>query len=53
VASKEKGILIPENCSQIISGLSGSQVQDPARGVVTIIPMTDSEKGVEVQCLEW
>ena len=53
VASKEKGILIPENCSQIISGLSGSQVQDPARGVVTILPMTDSEKGVEVQCLEW
>lgn len=48
---KTKCLLIPAECSQIVTAHRGAFVG--ANHVITIIPESTSEKGVEVQCLKW
>ncbi len=50
---KAKCLLIPADCSQVVTAQKGSYVSSAGKGIVTIIPDETSEKGVEVQCLRW
>lgn len=48
---KAKCLLIPAECSQIVTAYRGAFVG--VNDVITIIPESTSKKGVEVQCLKW